>query len=254
MELVIIGTGNVAEILGMLCKKAGHTVLQVYGRTSEKAFSLAAKLEGEAVSTFSDIRPNAQLYLVALADAASTELHLHWHTKKGLVVHTAGSVPIEVLKDVSPNYGVLYPLQSLRAPHVPQAPIPLLVDANTADNLALLTDFAYSISTIVQTCSNQDRQHLHLAAVLVNNFTNHLYQLAWDYCDANGLDFQLLQPLILETAQRVAHHAPATVQTGPAIRNDEVTMNRHMDELKQHPQLAALYEMMSASIAAHKKG
>jgi len=253
MDVVLIGTGNVGQILGTLIKDAGHNIVQVYGRTPEKATGLAIKLGAAPVFSFSDITPNAQLYLVALADAATPALSHNWRTKKGLVVHTAGSVSMEVLKDVSNNYGVLYPLHSLRAPILPQSAIPLLVNANTPDDLALLSDFARTIPPIVQPCSDEDRLHLHLAAVLVNNFTNHLYKLAADYCNLHGLDFSLLYPLILETAQRVSHCAPAELQTGPAIRNDIHTINRHLDQLKNNQTLKALYQMMSSSIMTSEK-
>lgn len=248
MKLVILGTGNVAETLGTMCKSAGHQILLVYGRTPQKAERLAKKLSAEAVSNLSHIATDAQLYLVALSDEGTTNLWQHWHTEKGLVVHTAGSVPMHVLKNVSTNCGVMYPLQSLRAPHLPQASIPFLVNANTPDDLALLTDFARSISPTVVHSSDEERLHFHLAAVLVNNFTNHLYKLAADYCSQHSLDFNLLYPLILETAKRVEHVAPALVQTGPATRKDAETMNRHLELLKHDPTLTALYQLLSASI------
>jgi predicted short-subunit dehydrogenase-like oxidoreductase (DUF2520 family) len=248
MEVVILGTGNVGQVLGTLIKNAGHRIVQVYGRTPDKATQLASELGSAPACSFSAIAKDAQLYLVALADTATAALHENWHTNKGLVVHTAGSVPLEVLKDVSNNYGVLYPLQSLRAPHIPEAGIPLLVDANTPDDLALLTDFAGTISPVVRHCSDEDRLHLHLSAVLVNNFTNHLYKLAEEYCHQHGLHFELLYPLILETANRATRISPSEAQTGPANRNDMNTINRHLEQLKSNPPLAALYQMLSASI------
>lgn len=252
MEVVILGAGNVGQIVGALIKNAGHHIVQVYGRTPEKATELAAKLDSRPTFSFSDISNDAQLYLVALPDTATSVLYNHWHTNRGLVVHTAGSVPKNVLNAVSNNYGVLYPLQSIRAPHIPNADIPFLVDANTPDDLALLTDFASTISSVVRHCSDEDRLHLHFSAVLVNNFTNHLYKLAADFCQQHGLDFDLLYPLILETANRVTQNPPDNLQTGPAIRNDSNTINRHLELLKNNPTLAALYQMLSESIRDSK--
>ncbi|HSC52779.1 MAG TPA: F420-dependent NADP oxidoreductase [Phnomibacter sp.] len=252
MDIVIIGTGNVATVLGHAMRQAGHSIVQVYGRNAEKAESLALQLQSKATTQLEEISLHAGLYMIAVADKAISEIANQLRLKDAMVVHTAGSVPLHLLQTISANHGVLYPLQSLRAPHLPTAPVPLMVHANSTENLEMLLRFAKTISPIVQPCNDDNRLHLHLAAVLVNNFTNHLYKLAWDYCQQQGLDFQLLLPIIQETAQRVSAYPPAEVQTGPANRKDVSTMDRHLAMLQDNPDLKAMYQMMSSSIMDSK--
>ncbi|NML23903.1 DUF2520 domain-containing protein [Pseudoflavitalea sp. G-6-1-2] len=248
MRLVIIGTGNVATVLSHAAQQAGHDIVQVYGRDAAKAASLAASRNALPVHNIAEISSDADLYLIAVSDGAVAAVAAELNLGNKLVVHTAGSVSKDVLKVCSTNYGVLYPLQSLRAemPGVPD--IPLLIDANTGDDLALLQQIAGSISSQVQIAGDEQRLQLHVAAVIVSNFTNHLYALAEQYCQQSGLDFRMLQPLISEVADRIKHGSPKDLQTGPAIRNDHTTISRHLQLLRDFPQLNYLYEELSNSI------
>jgi predicted short-subunit dehydrogenase-like oxidoreductase (DUF2520 family) len=185
---------------------------------------------------------------VAVSDTALPELHRTVKLKEQLIVHTAGSVSREALKDCSSNYGVLYPLQSLRKELDPRTEIPLLTDANNAESRALLGDFARTLSGHTGEATDEERGKLHVAAVVSSNFVNHLYALAAGYCEKEHLAFSLLVPLIEETAARIRHFPPSAVQTGPAIRGDEPTIRRHLELLKDHPALRQLYESLTASI------
>jgi predicted short-subunit dehydrogenase-like oxidoreductase (DUF2520 family) len=164
------------------------------------------------------------------------------------VVHTAAAVPAEVLKNVSRNYGVLYPLQTLRKEQTNIPPIPFLVDGNSPDDLALVQDFAASLSGNVLVAGDELRLRMHVAAVFASNFTNHLYVLAEDFCKKEQLDFSLLLPLINETAHRLHDLPPRQSQTGPAIRNDRITIEKHLEVLNAYPELKAMYEHLTASI------
>jgi predicted short-subunit dehydrogenase-like oxidoreductase (DUF2520 family) len=249
MKVSIIGTGNVAYVLGKLCVAAGHRVIQVFGRNNREANTLAGMLHAQAVSDWKALgHPESMLYIVCLPDKVLPELAQWWQTSKGLVVHTAGSVSRDVLADVANNYGVLYPLQSLRKERMPVTPFPLLTDANTPDDLSLLTDFAESLTGMTGHCNDEQRLHLHLAAVLANNFTNHLYQLAMDYCSNHQIDAAWLKPLIRETAERIEDHDPGAMQTGPAIRHDQPTIDKHMAMLQNDPHMAELYRWFTRSI------
>lgn len=248
MKVVLIGSGNTASVLGRKIKIAGHDILQVYSRHLYNAEELADEFGCTATDKWNEIKDDAQLYLVALSDKVLTELSGKWYTGKGIVVHTAGGVSIEVLKGVSKNYGVLYPLQSLRKEKQDYDIIPLLIDASSEDDLALITDFAESISSIVRPANDDYRMRLHVAAVVVNNFTNHLYALAEAYCINSGISFELLKPLIIETAERIQQFQPAMMQTGPAYRGDVNTLAKHMSLLKEHPSLLALYRQITESI------
>jgi predicted short-subunit dehydrogenase-like oxidoreductase (DUF2520 family) len=253
MKVVIIGSGNVATVLGRKIKAAGHEVLQVVSRNLEHAKVLGEILDCEITNDFNNTSADGELYLVALSDTALEDLHMYLRLNHSLVVHTAGSVTINVLQKISTNYGVLYPLQSLRTGMEQIPEIPLLADGNTPESLTLIEDFALTISNKVHHANDEQRLHLHLAAVVVSNFTNHLFTLANDYCKKTGTDFNLLLPLIKETVNRLQFYSPEAVQTGPAIRNDRDTTKKHLKMLEDHPELQKIYEKMTESIWDYHK-
>lgn len=254
MDIVIIGSGNTATVLATLIKNAGHPILQVYSRHLINAEDLAETLHCPATHQWSEINPNADLYVVALSDEALVGLGAHLKINHGIVVHTAGSVGMEVLKPIGPRYGVLYPLQSLRKEKTDYDDIPLLVDGSTPEVLEQITDFAESLSHFVRRANDDYRQKLHVAAVIVNNFPNHLYTLADMYCQQSGLNFDLLKPLISETGERIKNFSPGDMQTGPAARGDESTIRRHLAQLEGFSNLQQLYRTLTNSIVElHKK-
>lgn len=253
MNVTIIGTGNVATVLGKRIRMAGHRIAQVYGRNEARASELAEELGAEVCSSWSAISLEANLYIIALSDKALYELEGRLSLGDRLVVHTAGSVSIDVLQSVSSRYGVLYPLQSLRKELDPLMAIPLLTDANDTENRQLLQTFAATLSDQVAEADDTERMKLHIAAVIASNFTNHLYALAETYCQKEQLDFHLLYPLIVETTQRIQLFSPVQMQTGPAVRNDEVTIGRHLSLLQSHPALQELYSDLTDSIKASER-
>lgn len=250
MRIVIVGSGNVASVLGRLCKQNGHQILQVISRNAGNAKILADELSCEYADYGGKIISHAELYLVAVADTALFNLNNIFWLEKELILHTAGSVSKEVLKNVSVNYGVLYPLQSLRKEMEYANDIPLLIDGNTEETKTVIEDFAKTLSTNVSKANDEQRLKLHVAAVVVSNFTNHLYALAEDFCKKEGVDFSLLAPLIMETAERVQKSSPAHVQTGPAVRNDIFTIEKHLRVLTNHPALKNIYIKLTDSIIA----
>lgn len=248
MRTVIIGSGNTATVLGKKFLLAGHEVMQVVGRSRQPVAELAAILKCSITTDISKINRDADIYVVAVADDAIAEVAAALDLDKKLVVHTAGSVSGDVLKACSRNYGILYPLQSLRKEIETVPEIPFLVDGNTPDDLAVISEFASTLSSMVKKTDDEHRLKIHLAAVMVSNFTNHLYTLADQYCRREGLDFKMLQPLISAIAERIRHFEPATVQTGPAVRHDARTINKHLDLLKEHPELKEFYALFTKSI------
>jgi predicted short-subunit dehydrogenase-like oxidoreductase (DUF2520 family) len=248
MKVVIIGTGNVAYALAEKISNSEHDLLQVAGRNALAGEKIAKHHDVAFAGSLVQLEMKADLYIVAVNDASLVTIGDWLKLDRKLVVHTAGSVSIDVLKKVSTNYGVLYPLQSLRSGRTVPKEIPLLVDGNTADDLALIKDFAHSISSKVEVADDAKRMHLHLAAVFVNNFTNHLYALAEKYCEVEQLPFNLLHPLIIETAERLRNHTAIDSQTGPALRNDQSTISEHKQMLEKYPEMKKIYEMMTNSI------
>ncbi|HTL10759.1 MAG TPA: DUF2520 domain-containing protein [Chitinophagaceae bacterium] len=251
MQIVMIGTGNVATVLLKKLKGAGHTIVQVYGRNPSAAAALAAQYNALHCSQWKDIDASAALYIIALSDTALLNGEVQLQLQQQLVVHTAGAVSKNILQGVSASYGVLYPYQSIRKELDNIPPIPLLVDANTEDGKNHLLALATSISDQVSLAGDEERARYHLCAVMVNNFTNYLCTLAEAYCKKHGLQFTNLLPLIRETAERLATASPATVQTGPAIRHDEPTLQRHLQLLQQEPAMAELYQVFSKQIMAY---
>jgi predicted short-subunit dehydrogenase-like oxidoreductase (DUF2520 family) len=248
MKVVMIGSGNVATVIGKLLSDNNHKVLQVMSRNLEHARKLGIEL-GASFSDYSkEPMDNADIYIFSISDQALEHCLIGFNVKDKLVVHTAGAVSLDLLKGKSSRYGVIYPLQSLRKEMSLIPTIPLLIEGNTPEVTESIREFAVSISDSVTHASGTERLKLHAAAVFVNNFSNHLFALAHDFCEKEKVDFDLLKPLILQTAQRIEQASPFDSQTGPAIRNDLLTMDKHMKLLGHYPNLQAIYDMMTESI------
>jgi predicted short-subunit dehydrogenase-like oxidoreductase (DUF2520 family) len=248
MQIVIIGSGNVATVLGRLCKKKGHTILQVLSRNVDNAKILANELGCSYTNYNGQTNTNADLYLVAISDGILFDLNKSFKLQDKLIVHTAGSVPKDVLEGISTNYGTLYPFQSLRKEIDTLPDIPFLVDGSNENTIERLEEFAKSISTTVRRTTDEERIRLHVSGVFVSNFTNHLYALAADFCEKENIDFELLYPLMKQTTERATKFAPFEVQTGPAVRKDVFTLDKHLKVLANHSSLKYIYLKLTDSI------
>ena len=248
MQVTIIGTGNVATVLGKLIFANNHTINQVYGRNIDTARLLANQLNANAISNLIELNTDADIYIIAVADKSIETICNQINLKDKIVLHTAGSVSIEVLKNISKNYGVLYPIQSLRKAMDITTPIPFLIDANNDETKNILENFASSLSSKVAFGNDDKRLKLHTAAVFACNFVNFMYLQSANFCEANHIDFSLLQALIEETATRLRTHHPKDVFTGPAVRKDVATIEKHLEQLKENPQAQLLYKQISEMI------
>jgi predicted short-subunit dehydrogenase-like oxidoreductase (DUF2520 family) len=248
MKIVIIGTGNTATVLGRKLKKAGHHIVQVFGRDTSAASKLAYELGTKSTNYWNVVYREADLYLLAVSDIAIEEILHELQLPDKTIVHTAASVSKNILKNAAHHFGVFYPLQSLKKElgHLPEMPI--IIDASDEATLKELEALAHSISDKVVEADDEQRIKLHLAAVICNNFVNHLYALAEAYCKNEGIDFHLLLPLIQETAARLSDASPAKSQTGPALRNDRATIDKHLELLDGYPELKNIYEQFTQSI------
>jgi predicted short-subunit dehydrogenase-like oxidoreductase (DUF2520 family) len=253
MDIVIIGSGNVAAVLGRKFKAAGHTIMQVASRNASAASALAYEWNTVSTNYMSAINRNAEVYIIAVTDDAIDNVVKEMKLPGKVVAHTAASVPKEVLKNVTEHYGVFYPVQSLRKDMKELPDMPIFFDGSDEKTKKSLEKLAHSISKIqVVEAGDDARLKLHVAAVVVSNFTNHLYALAADYCRREGLDFKQLLPLIKETALRTEIISPKEAQTGPAIRHDAETIHKHLGLLKNHPQLKNIYVLLTESIQQMK--
>lgn len=248
MNIAIIGSGNVATVIGRLIVQHDHKVIQVISRDASHAKTLADEFGASFADFNGQPDNNADLFIIAISDTALENFFVQGGLQDKIIVHTAGSVSKDILAGFSKRYGVLYPLQSLRKEMTIIPTIPFLVDGSDDEVTAFIENFARSISSAVKTVGDEERLKLHAAAVVVSNFTNHLYAIAEDFCDKENLSFNMLKPLITETAHRIAHISPSKVQTGPAIRKDIHTLDKHLRLFTAHPKMRTTYLRLTDSI------
>ena len=237
-----------ATVLAEKFLRSGHQILQIVGRNSVAVHELAGNVQAAAVTHFGKISKAADLYLIAVSDDAIEAIIGQLPLLSGIVAHTAGSVTREVLRSASRAYGVFYPLQSLTKGVESNAIIPVLVDGNNEQTLSVLQSLAESITDQVQTATDSERARLHLAATVVNNFSNHLFALAYEFCKKENLSFDILLPLIRKTADTLDENDPSILQTGPAKRHDLGTLEKHLTLLRDHAKLKEIYTLLSQSI------
>ncbi|MBA4168115.1 MAG: DUF2520 domain-containing protein, partial [Chitinophagaceae bacterium] len=228
-------------------------IQQVYSRIPQHAEILAKELGASGISSVTRIIRDADIYIFAIADDELYKLKEWMFTTSRIVVHTAGSVSRDVLKVLTPQYGVLYPLQTLKKDIGVINGIPFFVDGNSDGIRQQIFDLAKSVSENVQYADDETRRKLHLGAVVVNNFSNYLFALTEQYCKNEGLDFKSLSPLIAEGAMRINSYSPAVLQTGPAFRNDLSTISKQRELLQQYPELLRIYELFTEIIASGQR-
>lgn len=248
MKIVCIGSGNVATHLANALKAKGADLIQIWSRDLANAFELAKSINSIAISDLNEIDRSADLYIIAVKDDAISAVSDSLRDIDGLIVHTSGATSIEALSALR-NYGVLYPLQTFsKAKPINFANVPLCIEGSNAYSLEVLKNVGSKLSSPVYEVDSERRKILHLAAVFACNFVNHLYTLSDKIVEHFALDFEMLRPLIMETALKVQTELPINVQTGPAVRSDEQTMIKHQDLLNEMPELKEIYQTLSKSI------
>ena len=254
MEIVLLGSGNIATHLGKALKMAGQNICQVWSRNNGRAAELADAVGATPVTELSDISYSADLYILAVNDDAIRSVAEQLHVSEGLVVHTSGSTGLDILEGIAGRTGVFYPVQTFsKSKAVDLRKVPIAVEGNTPEVTTTLHSLASRISEKVLEMNSVQRRTLHVAAVFACNFTNHMYVLADKLLADQNLDFDLLRPLIAETASKIQTASPASVQTGPAVRADKSTLDKHLKLLTDDPALAELYEKLSQSIINYQK-
>lgn len=248
MKVVIIGSGNVATVFGKKMLNAGHEIIQVAGRNIEKVTKLASYIKASYTTDLSCINPEADIYIISVSDSAIQSVASQLRLNRKIVVHTAAAVSKNVLSVCSDNFGVLYPLQTLKGEITALAALPLLIDANHPNTLDTLMQFSVTWADSVVVADDEKRLKLHVAAVFVNNFTNHLFVLVEDFCNNNEVDFRILEPIIKETVVRIKGYSPSQMQTGPAVRKDLETIEKHEKILEPYPGLLDIYKTFTHNI------
>ena len=256
MRIALIGAGNVATCLGPRLKEAGHEITAVYSRTAESARTLADRL-GMTYTTDLKAVPMSDAAIVMLKDDALKELApaIAESLKDTLLLHTAGSVPMDVWKNAdAKRYGVLYPMQTFsKGSVIDWSQVPLFIEGSSDQTLNTIRELAKTISPDVTPLSSEGRKKLHLAAVFTCNFSNHMYAIAGQLLETEGVPFRVMLPLVRETARKVESISPRDAQTGPAVRGDRKVIREHMNLLKDYPELAELYRLISIDINKNLK-
>lgn len=250
IKLTLIGSGNVAQhLLSAFNKNPDIEVVQVFSRKLESVSHLIPI--DKIVTNFDDLA-EADVYIIAVSDDAIADVASQLPFKNRLVVHTSGSASMENLNDNN-RKGVFYPLQTFtKGKEVDFKSIPICIESQFNDDYNILKKVADSISDKVFTINSEQRRSLHVSAVFVNNFVNHLYAIGNAICDEHQVPFEILQPLIRETADKIISLSPTEAQTGPAKRNDKTTIEAHLDFLSDQNH-KNIYKLLTQSIQDNGK-
>lgn len=247
-SISFIGSGNVVTHLASALKKVGFDIREIYSRTYENALVLAEKVNSKTIREIEELDPAADLYVISIPDGAIEHVMEDFPQVQGIVVHTSGITPMKVLKKL-PQFGVFYPLQTfskLREPDM--SSVPFCLEASSDEVLLKLKKVAAKLSAPVFEINSGQRQYLHLAAVMVNNYANYLFKMAFDVLETKEIDHALLMPLIEETISKIKSMHPSVAQTGPARRKDIETIEKHTRLLDEYPDYKELYEIFARQL------
>lgn len=248
-EIIIIGAGNAATVFALNLARRGLGPARIVARNAARAEALAARAKCPWSTDFTELGSPEAVVISAVKDSADLELWSRCPFGSRLVLHTSGTQGLTALAPFAANCGVLYPLQTLsKARELDLTRVPLLIEANTPENLARVRSLAEKLSSHVLEKDSLSRRKLHLAAVFANNFANLMFRMAREIAEDTGVDPELLQPLIDETAAKLHAMSPDEAQTGPAVRWDENIMREHLRMLAGKPELAEFYRNLSEAI------
>ncbi len=255
-KITIIGSGNVGFHLGKRLFEMGFSIYQVFSRNLDKATRLATAIDAHPINQLNQITDQSDIYIIAVKDVGIGRVaHVLSENvdNQKIVVHTSGATSSELISKYFDNYGVFYPLQTFSIEQeVDFEQIPFCIDAKSPEVKETLLELANYLSPKVYRISDRERQILHVAAVFVNNFTNHLYSVGEDILEKEKINFDILKPLIFETARKIENQRAEDMQTGPAKRGDTDTISQHMEYLDKHPEYQKLYKTLTESISKHK--
>lgn len=248
MKVSFIGSGNVATVLAKQMFRRGFTIVDVFSKQIYHAQQLAETISARAIDDLKNLALTADLFIIAVNDKSISQIVNQLSLNDKLVLHTAGAVSIEVLKNASISYGVLYPIQTLRKEMNSELEIPFMIDGNNSDTMNSIEDILNQLEQSFVYGTDEKRLKIHIAAVFASNFVNYLYYLSADYCAKEQIDFSLLQPIIEQTALRLKSNLPGEVFTGPAFRGDKTTIEMHLNLLAQYPDLQKWYALITDDI------
>ena len=244
MQIVLIGSGNVAFHLAKAFTEAQIPVSQIFGRNTTELQKISEQF---SIPSSTETLVDADVYIISVSDSSIAEVSSLIKNENALVAHTSGSVSREAL---SGNYrkSVFYPLQTFsKSKNLDYSKIPFFIDAENENDEEILKNLASKISKNVMLANDEKRKYIHLTAVFACNFVNHLYARAKEISDSQGIPFDYFLPLIDETTQKIHELEPKFAQTGPAIRNDEKVLKLHESLLTDEEKLK-IYKTLNESI------
>lgn len=246
IKVVLLGAGNVAIQLAKACEKSDNIeIVQRYSRSLNNG-----EFFNESIPLIHEISQlkTADVYIIAISDDALSQFSKRLKIKNGLVVHTSGNLHFEALQ-CNANKGVLYPLQTIsKDQELSFENIPLCLETEKEYDYDILKRLAINLSNKIYKVDYKQRIHMHVAAVFVNNFSNHMYKIANDICEKHNISFEILKPLIEETAHKIEQLDPENAQTGPAKRSDRKVIENHLGLLDKNQQ--EIYKLVTDSIIA----
>ncbi|MDC3394932.1 DUF2520 domain-containing protein [Flavobacteriales bacterium] len=244
-NIIFVGSGNVATHLGISLQKENYKVLQVYSRSVENAKKLAEKLSTDFTNDLTQLK-TADLIIVSVKDDAISEVLSQ--LKDSAIVHTSGSIGMDVFNGNFSDCGVFYPLQTFNKEiDVNISEIPFCIEGNSKKFEKQLIGIAKTLSNNVVSMNSEQRKQLHIAAVFACNFSNQMFSIADDLLAEKNLDFEILLPLIKQTISKLDKNKPKDVQTGPAKRNDTSIIQEHINQI-QNKEIKELYQKISSNI------
>jgi predicted short-subunit dehydrogenase-like oxidoreductase (DUF2520 family) len=247
LNIAIIGTGNVATHLAYAIKDSSHKLQWIVTRNKLQAQAFARKTQTSLTNHIDEVKA-VDIVIIAIKDEALQSDYISQLPENAIICHTSGSVPMNVLKNYS-KHGIFYPLQTFsKQKKLDFSTVPICLEANSDEVFTKLELLAKDLSDKVYKVNSEQRKALHLAAVFACNFTNLMYDISENLCQESGLDFDILRPLIHETAEKVQFHKPSEVQTGPAARNDKKIIDAHLQLLDQHPDFQNIYKILTQEI------
>ncbi|REJ82464.1 MAG: DUF2520 domain-containing protein [Bacteroidetes bacterium] len=249
MKVVLAGAGNVANHLGPALQKSGHDILQVIGRSESLVKSLAKKLRTSHGCTFNDIRTDADAIILMVRDDSVKEYARLIPSGEFTIMHTSGAVSAGVFENKFANYGVLYPVQTFsKTEKVKMNDVPFCIEGSNKTSLNKIRKLISPVSEKIYQINEDDRKFIHISAVFASNFSNHMYTIADTLLKSRKINFEILKPLISQTAEKIKHISPKKAQTGPASRGDSGTVSNHLKWLKGQDEFREIYALLSKSI------
>ncbi|HYV94770.1 MAG TPA: DUF2520 domain-containing protein [Chitinophagales bacterium] len=254
MKIAILGAGNVGYQLAWHLNNNGHQIVQVFSRHLPAAKFIGNLMDIACTDKIEEITKGADIYLLSIRDDAIEEVVKQLRLGDKVIAHTSGTVPMKILEQVSTNYGIFYPLQTLsRNVSVDFGVLPICLTASNDFTKKTLIELAGTLTSKIVEVDDEKRLAIHIAGVFANNFTNHLFSVSQMVLEKTGLSFEIMKPLINETVRKIQNHDPLNVQTGPAIRHDDHTIERHLKFLEEDGRFAALYKILSDDIRKYAK-